>query len=1337
MTHGSLVNLLSSMLGEPGLSKEDTLVAITTLSFDIAGLEIFGPLVSGARLALASREQAIDPLALAELMEQVDGKVLQATPSTWRMLVESGWRGKPDLRMWCGGEALSAELAGSLLERGRELWNLYGPTETTIWSAAHRVIGGEDPILIGRPIANTRMYILDSRLQPVPIGVAGELYIAGDGVARGYWKRPDLTASRFVPEHFSAQAGSRMYRTGDTARYRRGGQIELLGRADQQIKLRGHRIELGEIEAVLERHPEVQQAVVALYGEGAEQQLVAYVKQAEKSAASDLRSWLQERIPEYMTPAAFISLRELPLTPNGKVDRKRLPAPEGAVRERSIANLPPRNSIEQAIADIWSEVLRVDTVSVEDNFFDLGGHSLLLIRVHSRLRQQLDPELAVGDLFRYPTIEALAKVIAAKRSGGETATAVAMPRSVGEQREHPLSRSQQRLWFLDQLDPGNSVYNIVLPVRMKGALPFETMERSLQTILHRHESLRTSFHERDGMPYAEVETAAGWKMHFVDFSGLPPQTREDEILLYGQQEARTPFALDRGPLFRAVLLCAGPEDHVLILVVHHIVFDGWSMGVLANELAACYQAFSSGDRPRLAPIRHQFRDFVAWEQRQSEAGGNDQLLYWKKQLAGQLPLLELPADYPRPPMQSFRGDRIWSVISAELADRLQRLGRQRNATLFTVLFAAYNVLLMHYSRQQDILVGTPTAGRLRSEFEGMIGFFVNNLVLRTDLSGNPTFAELIARVQNTALEAFEHQSVPFDQLVEELQPDRGLDRSPIFQVLFTLQNTPQPKTVFSGLETSVVEFQGAYSRYDLSVDIFPFEGVYVCNFEYNTDLFEEATIQQMLQHYLRLLEAVLADPMQKIGDLPLLSAPERKLLLEDWNRTDVAPGPHKTVPEWFRAQAALTPAKTAVVMGERRLTYAELDEQSDALAEVLRSKGVGREVVVGLYLSRGLNMVIGLLAILKAGGAYLPLDPAFPAQRIEFLLNDAGVPLILTESGIQATLPATTATLLCIDEPWPAIRTRPIRTRPTDDQPNAADLAYLIYTSGSTGNPKGTEVTHGALVNLLSSMLREPGLTQEDTLVAVTTLSFDIAGLEIFGPLVCGARLALASREQAIDPLALADLLEQVDGTVLQATPSTWRMLVESGWLGKSGLRMWCGGEALPPELAGSLLERGRELWNLYGPTETTIWSAAHRVTSGENPILIGRPIANTRMYILDPQGRPAPIGVAGELYIAGDGVARGYWKRPDLTGARFVPEPFSAGAGARMYRTGDLARYRRDGQIQLLGRADQQIKLRGHRIELGEIEAVLEQSSGGAASCRGVARRGFRTAARRVRKAA
>ncbi len=869
---------------------------------------------------------------------------------------------------------------------------------------------------------------------------------------------------------------------------------------------------------------------------------------------------------------------------------------------------------------------------------------------------------------------------------------------------HPLSRSQQRLWFLNQLDPANAVYNIAIALTVDGPLKRDVLERSLKVLVERHETLRTRFLQKDGVPYAIVDDAHDWQAEFVDYSFLPPDMQQDEILRFAQEAARNPFSLDRGSLFRATLLKKSSAQHVILLVMHHIISDGWSLGVLAQELGSIYQSFAAGRENPLEPLQFQFRDFVAWEQRESELSYAADLEYWRQQLAGELPLLELPADHVRPSLQTFNGQRVSTYISADLASQLQKVGRGQNATFFMVLLAAFKVLLFQYSGQQDILLGTPTAGRLKHDFEGLIGFFVNNLVLRTDLSGNPSFAELVQRVRKTSLEAFEHQSVPFDQLVEVLQPNRSLDRSPIFQVMFTLQNAPLPRLRLDELEMKPFDFQSLQARYDIAVDVHLFEGKYRCDFEFNTDIFDKETILQMQRHYLGLLETVASAPATLIRALCVLSESEHHQIVEAWNRTAIPASPYATVAEWFQAQAAKTPASVAVIFDGRSLTYAELDAQSDELASILRSHGVARGTVVGVFLHRSHEMVVALLGILKAGGAYLPLDPQLPAQRIEFLIADAAVPLIITQTELRDSLSDSGAALLMIDQISESLE------QPPTDKPTSEDLAYLIYTSGSTGNPKGTEISHGSLVNLLASMLREPGLTSEDTLVAITTLSFDIAGLEIFGPLVCGATLVVASREQVLDPELLAGLLEQSAATVMQATPSTWRMLVESGWLGRANLRMWCGGEALRPDLAESLLARGRELWNLYGPTETTIWSAAHRVKNGENPILIGRPIGNTRMYILDPEGQPVPVGVAGELYIAGAGVARGYWRRPELTGTRFLPDPFDPVPGRRMYRAGDLARYRRDGQIQLIGRTDHQIKLRGHRIELGEIEIVIER---------------------------
>jgi amino acid adenylation domain-containing protein len=873
-------------------------------------------------------------------------------------------------------------------------------------------------------------------------------------------------------------------------------------------------------------------------------------------------------------------------------------------------------------------------------------------------------------------------------------------RSVDSLVDLPLSRSQQRLWFLAQLDPENPAYNIALALRLTGNLNQEALEGAMRVLVERHEALRTAFYERNGSPLARIVDAASWSVESYDLAMLLPEESEREAMQISHREARKPFALERAPLIRAILFRLSEERHLLVLVVHHIVADGWSLGILARELGAVYAGIASGKQSSLNKVIFQYRDYVGWEKDVGEKAAEKQLPFWLDRLGGPLPVLRF-ATNRNPLTTSSNGARVRIDIEPQMATRIQQMCRASAATPFMVLLAAFKVLLSRYTGIEDILIASATANRQKQEVIPLFGFFVNNLVLRTDLSGDPPFRDLLERVKETALSAYAHPDVPFDLLVEKLQPTRSLDHNPLTQVTFNFQNFPMQQITLPGLEVEVEDFDPGFARTDLGVEVWPHEDGYRCYFEYDRDIFEEATIRQMQQHYIHLLESVIAEPASPLSTLSLLSEAERYQILNGWNRTEVPPGPYATVVAWFQAQASKSPQAQAVVMGERTLTYGELDAQSSTLAAFLRALGIGRRAVVGVYVQRSPEMVTALLGILKAGGAYLPLDPALPAQRIDFLLSDASVALILTQSALRNDLADFGVPLLLVDD---------IEDSAEDavaDEPAAEDLAYLIYTSGSTGNPKGTEIPHRALVNLLASMLNEPGLTSSDTLVSVTTLSFDIASLEIFGPLVCGAKLVLASREQVIDPELLADLLESSAATVMQATPSTWRMLIEAGWMGCANLRAWCGGEALPPDLAESLLARVRELWNLYGPTESTIWSAAHRVKGGEDPVLIGRPIANTRMYILDSYGQPVPIGVPGELYIGGDGVARGYWKRPELTETRFITDPFDS-AGRRMYRTGDLARFTRDGEIQLIGRTDHQIKLRGHRIELGEIESAL-----------------------------
>jgi amino acid adenylation domain-containing protein len=1300
---------------------DEVFLQVSPLSFDGSTFDIWGALLNGACLALLPPGRR-DPQQICFAIRSYGVTTVMLTAALLHFMIDEHIDELAPLRQLLGaGDVLSPVHIERLMKRlpRVHLVNAYGPTENSVLTCCHAIQASSldgSPIPIGRPIANTRVFILDEFQQPVPCCVAGELYAAGDGLGLGYLNAPTLTAERFERLHFEELGTVHAYRTGDMARYRSDGVIEFLGRRDKQIKLRGYRVELGGIEQALLSMPSVRAAVVSTrtWPDG-DKRLAAYVAPANESGLDPqaLRAALQKLLPSYQIPSCFAMISEVPRTTNGKVDYAALESlPLEFSNDRQ--NLrPPSTEIEKAVASILAELLKLESISGEEDFFALGGHSLLAMQLISRISSSLGVKLSVATVFQNPTVEALSKEVedslAAASSSAVTLGAPGRNRTT----QHPLSRSQRRLWFLNQLDPGNAVYNIAIALTVDGTLIREVLERSLKVLVERHESLRTRFLQKEGVPYAIVEDALGWQAEFVDYSSLSPTMQQDEALRFAREAARKPLLLDRGPLFRASLLRKNSDQHVIVLVMHHIISDGWSLGVLAGELGSIYQAFAKTLDCPLDPPQFQFRDFVAWEERQAALSYEADLQYWRQKLAGDLPLLTLPADHVRPALQTFNGQRVSAYLSEELVDQLQKVSRQQNATFFMILLAAFNVLLRHYSGQKDILVGTPTAGRLKREFEGVIGFFINNLVLRTDLGANPSFAELVQRVRKTALEAFEHQSIPFDHLVEVLQPERSLDRSPIFQVMFTLQNAPLPRLRLDDLEMKPLEFQSHHARYDLSVDIYSFEGNYRCDFEYNTDIFDASTMTQMQKHYIGLLETVASNPGMPLSAMSLLSERERHQMLEEWNRTEMPPPSYATVPAWFHAQAAKTPHATAIQMGRRSLTYAELDAQSSMLARVLRAHGVEWETVVGVFLRRSPEMVVALLGILKAGAAYLPLDPLLPAQRIEFLLADAEVPLILTQTDLRDTLPESNAALLLIDQ---IDRTgqgteAPVLDEPIpEDEPGPEDLAYLIYTSGSTGNPKGTAIPQRALVNLLASMLREPGLSSCDTLAAITTLSFDIAGLEIFGPLVCGARLVLASTDQTLDPEALAGLLEQSEATVMQATPSTWRMLVDAGWMGGANLRMWCGGEALPPDLAENLLVRGRELWNLYGPTETTIWSAAHRVKSGENPILIGRPIANTRMYILDPDGQPVATGVHGELYIGGTGLARGYWRRPELTEARFVSDPFDTAGHRRIYRTGDLARYRPGGRIQLIGRTDHQIKLRGHRIELGEIETAIER---------------------------
>jgi len=1329
--HQALVNLMNAMRQQPGLNETDVMPALATLSFDMSVPEVYLPLVTGARLILASRDTAMDGRKLMTAIIESGTNVIHATPATWRLLIESGWQGHAKLKMICGAEPMPPDLPKLLFRRGASLWNMYGPTETTVWSTFCQINPDDEVIPVGRPLANTQVYLCDDGLQPVPISVPGTLYIAGDGLARGYFKRPDLTAEKFIPNPFSTMredaSALRMYNTGDLARYFSDGRIECLGRGDHQVKLRGFRIELGEIEAVCAQHPAIAQAVVvAREDEPGNKRLVAYlVGRSQLSVTSDqlsatgnrqpvtsneLRQFLKTKLPDYMAPSAFVFLNELPRNPNGKIDRKRLPAPEAGGLEGSEAFVAPQTAVEKQLAEIWAKVLGVGKVGRYDNFFELGGHSLLAMQVSSRVLEAFQIELPVRRVFDAPALAELAAVIEQRQQARTAQDEKKLPeinrRTTNE--ALPLSFAQQRLWFLDRFEPGAVIYNIPLVIRVLGKLDIAAVEWSLNEIVRRHEALRTTFGAVAGQPIQLITNDWCVPLEIVSLQELPPSQREAEARRLATQETKRPFDLEKGPLLRTTLLRLDATDNVLILVVHHIVFDGWSLEMFMRELKALYETHIAGMPSPLPELAIQYADFAIWQRQwlQGEALAL-QLNYWKQQLADISPVLELPTDRPRPAIQSFRGAAKTFLFSKKFSESLLHLSQREGATLFMTLLAAFNTLLHRYSGQHDIAVGTPVANRNHPEIESLIGFFVNTLVLRTDLSDNPSFRELLARVRQVTLSAYEHQELPFEKLVEELQLPRDLSRSPLIQAMFSLQNVPAQSVAVSGLKFNRLQIEHATAMFDLSLFFWKKEDGLIGVLEYNTDLFDAKTIERMVGHYQTLLKSIVANPQQRLHDLPLLRAEERRQLLVDWNATHKDYARELCWHELFAAQAARTPEAVAVVFEHEQLTYGELNARANQLAHYLSEHcGVGPEVLVGLCLERSVEMLVGLLGILKAGGAYVPLDPAYPAERIAYVLADANVPVLLTQQVASGKWQAAirNCRVIALDTDWKTIAKTSAENFKGRVLPD--NLAYAIYTSGSTGRPKGVGISHRALVNFLDSMRTTPGLHAEDTLLAVTTLSFDIAGLELYLPLLAGGRVVLASRETASDGKQLMAALEDGNITVMQATPATWRLLLESGWAGKRDLKILCGGEALPRDLANQLLDRSAALWNMYGPTETTIWSTLHRVETREGALSIGGPIANTQIYLLDRHLQIVPVGVHGELCIGGEGLARGYLNRPELTAEKFIP----AAEGGRIYKTGDVARYLADGKIECLGRIDHQVKIRGFRIELGEIEAVCAQ---------------------------
>ncbi len=1337
--HSGVINNLSEFQHRQPIAPGDACSWWTSPNFDVSVYEIFAPLLAGGTLYIAPASVRVEGKKFIEWMSAHQIRSAYVPPFMVGDL--EAWLRQESAtlalhRLLVGVEPIKEQLLASISARAPALrvLNGYGPTEATICCTLYAVSPGDAldrNTPIGKPMWNTQIYLLDSHLQPVPIGVLGEVYIGGAGLARGYFHRPDLTAERFIANPFANAPSARLYKTGDCARFLPDGNIEFIGRTDFQVKVRGYRIELGEIEEVLRQHPNVAQALVlAREDSPGNKRLVGYVVPAsaarsQNDCIADLCAYLRTRLPEYMLPSAFVLLDQFPITPNGKVDRRALPAPSAS--DSMDEFVAPCTPTEEILAGIWAHVLGVSRVGVHDNFFELGGHSLLATQLVSRVRDVFQVELPLRALFESPTVARFSESVEAARRAAQGLTLPPI-RPALRDGELPLSFAQQRLWFLDQLEPNSALYNIPSAVRLIGTLDAAALERAMNEIVRRHESLRTTFATKEGRAVQVIAPETTLALPVSDLSDLSETERQAAARRLATEEALRPFDLARGPLLRAHLLRLGEQDHVVLWTMHHIVSDGWSMGVLIREAAELYATFAAGKTPSLPELPIQYADFAAWQREWLRGDAlEQQLAYWKQQLSGSPPLLELPTDRPRPAVQTSAGAHQSFTLPKDWSQTFKMLCQREGVTLFMALLAAFQTWLSRYARQKDICVGTPIANRQRAEVENLIGFFVNTLVVRADLSGDPSFRELLQRVRETTLDAYAHQDVPFEMLVDALQPKRDMSHTPLFQVMFVLQNAQGDLPQMPDLTMSPLEIESGLSMFDLTLTMTDSADGLSGAFEYNTDLFDAATITRMIEHFRTLLQGIAADPDQRVSTLPLLTETEQRQLLVEWNDTKADYPRASCVHQLFETQAARTPNAVAVVLpatdarGAERQTYRELNGRANQLAHYLQKLGVQPETRVGICVERSIDMVVGLLGILKSGGAYVPLDPAYPRERLAFILDDSQASVLVTQSHLIGSLRFSALQKVCLDTDGEMI-SRENDANPTSEA-TSENLAYVIYTSGSTGQPKGVMVQHRSVVNHNVAAASAFHLQPSDRVLQFATINFDAAVEEMFPAWMTGATVVLRPAGTIPSGSELMRLVEAEQITVLDLPTAYWHACVYGLSLSQTQIPpclrlLVLGGEK-------ALAER-MELWqklsgekiawlNTYGPTEGTIIATLYDPTRDARPLdghelPIGRPIANTQIYLLDELLHPVPIGVPGELYIGGAGVARGYLNRPDLTAERFVRNPFSGDADARLYKTGDLARYLPDGNIEFIGRTDDQVKIRGFRVETGEIEAALAQ---------------------------
>lgn len=1306
LSHGALVNLAYARLEHDPIGPGDRILAAISVGFDVSLGQLVTPLLAGACIAVAGDIRGISSAAFWEFNIRHQVSHINSVPSVFESILDDAPPVPSLKQVMLGGEPMSGFLGHRLQQGlGVRVCNIYGPTETCIEATAFVMpdTGMERmPVLpIGRPHPNYTTYVLDGAMRLVPIGSEGELYIGGAGLAEGYVNRPDLTLERFV-EH---RDYGRLYRTGDRVFWREDGTLFFLGRNDTQVKIRGFRIELGEIEAVLREHDGVGQAAVIVRKHGgAEPRILGYVvpvTSGVEPSLSDLRAFLERRLPSHMIPSGLMSLAALPLSTNGKLDARALPDPALSVE----AGTPPKTPTEQLLAACFANLLGIEKINTQSHFFELGGHSLLATQLASKLREALGFELPIRTLFEAPRLGDLALRIDEMITGNTFVAAEGLRR---QERPAvlPLSLEQERLWFLHKLDPQSPAYNIPIVLQLDGELSVQALKAAFTAVVDRHESLRTIFAEVDGEPRQQILSAYDLPFDLEDLSGANPS----DVMQKASEEARRPFKLDQDPLVRVKLLRLSPQAHIALVTIHHIVSDGWSTGIILNEISRHYAAFATGGVPDLQPLEIQYADYAIWQRQRLDHGEIARLAeFWKKQLEGAPHSLALPLDFPRPAVRSDMGASESLPLDPAVMVKVAEFAKTHQATPFIVLSAAWAALLSRWSGQDDIVIGTPIANRSQARTEDLIGFFVNTIALRADLSGAPSFAALVDRMRTRALDAYAHAELPFDKLVEALNPERGTGQHPIFQTMVAFQpGLPAPGD-FGGLKVSPMPLSENAAKFDLTLVMRESVQGYAGAITYARDLFKPQTMQRLAEQFMQLLTSALSDPSRRIDQL-LLSRAHQHSQVTHLSQPFARAIDIDTIGHLFERQVMQRPEAEGVSYGKVRLSFGEVNRRANRLAHRLIAMGVGPEQPVGVLLERSEALVIAALGIMKAGGVYTPVDPAHPSERIATIFDQVRPALVLTE--------AATATILAAEVPSLRIDLFDWATGP-DHNPGAADLlaplrpdhlAYIIHTSGSTGQPKGVGVSHAALANLAGARLQHDPIGPGDRVLASLSVSFDVSVGQLVTPLLQGATVVVAGNVAAMSPAAFWQLMVDEAITHLNSGPAFLDAVLESAPSSLPLRRLMLGGEPFPTSLAYKIQTSlpQVELFNMYGPTEACIDTTFYRFTGQElSPTLpIGQPLPNYRVLVLDTAMQVVPVGIPGELFIGGASLARGYLGRDQETAERFVENPFVP--GERLYRTGDLGRWNDRGEIEFLGRADSQVKIRGFRIELDEIAAVL-----------------------------